>query len=45
MTLIGSDQLSYWAARMRNTSTIAKTKTMPAVPSAFFSWYETFDHS
>ncbi len=43
-TLIGRDQLSYWAARIRNTMIMAKTKTMAAVPSAFFSWYDTFDH-
>ena len=35
--LKGSDQLSYWAARMRKTNNSAKTKTIPPVPAAFFS--------
>ena len=34
----GSDQLSYWAARMRNTSSIAKANTTAPWPAAFFSW-------
>ncbi len=37
-TLNGSDQLSYCAARIRNTQTRAKMNTTPAVPAAAFSW-------
>ncbi|MNN46472.1 hypothetical protein D3C81_1608540 [compost metagenome] len=36
----GSDQLSYWAARIRNTNTSAMTNTMLPEPSAAFSWYD-----
>jgi hypothetical protein len=34
----GRDQLSYRAARMRNTNTRDRANTRPVVPSAFFSW-------
>ncbi|MCY1435862.1 hypothetical protein D9M71_519700 [compost metagenome] len=34
----GSDQLSYCAARIRNTNTSAMTNTMLPEPSAAFSW-------
>jgi hypothetical protein len=35
--LMGSDQLSYWAARIRKTNSREKAKTTAAVPEAFFS--------
>jgi hypothetical protein len=43
-TLKGSDQLSYWAARIRNTITTASTNTA-APPAAFFSWYDIAFHA
>jgi hypothetical protein len=37
-TLRGRVQLSYWAARMRKTITMARMKTVAPVPAALFSW-------
>ena len=34
----GIDQLSYCAARMRKTNTIASAKTIVAIEPAFNSW-------
>ena len=36
--LNGSDQLSYWAARIRNTNYSEKISTTPADHCDFFSW-------
>jgi len=34
----GTDQLSYWAARKRNTKMMARPKIMPWAPPDSFSW-------
>src|SRR5688572_13232032 len=39
-TLKGSFQLSYCAARIKNTKTNAAPNTAPPDPSAAFSWYD-----
>ena len=37
MTATGIDQLSYWAARKRNTNSNASASTRPVCPLSFFS--------
>ena len=41
MIASGNDQLSYWAARTRNTNTVPRANTMPAVLPARICWSDS----
>ena len=45
ITAMGTLQLSYWAARNRNTNRNASPSTSPVLPFSCFSWYDSPLHS